>query len=76
MTKRNIAFRGLGLLGVLAFVLAGVGGLAAADGSILNRLSAINTIASTVPSNAATSTPTVSPGWSVPPVICEQATFW
>jgi len=51
MTKRNITFRGLSLLGVLGFSLAGVCGLAADDGSILNRLTAINTIASTVPAN-------------------------
>jgi hypothetical protein len=51
MTMRNIVFRRLGLLGVLAFVLAGVYSRAGDDGSILNPLHAINPIASTVPSN-------------------------
>ncbi|MGO8792008.1 MAG: hypothetical protein ACLQVL_32110 [Terriglobia bacterium] len=51
MTKRRIAFRAISILGVLAFVLAGVCGLANDDGSILNSLHAINTLASTVPSN-------------------------
>jgi hypothetical protein len=51
MTKRYIVSRGLSLLSVLAFALAGVCGLADDDGSILQGLSAINTIASTIPSN-------------------------
>lgn len=50
MSKRNISFRGLCLLGALGFSLVGVG-LAVDDGSILNRLIAISTIASTVPAN-------------------------
>ena len=51
MTKRNIAFRVLSLVGVLAFVLPGVCAFAVDDGSILQGLTAINTIGSTVPSN-------------------------
>jgi hypothetical protein len=39
------------MVGVLSFLLAGVCGLGAAQGSILSGLSAINTIASTVPAN-------------------------
>jgi hypothetical protein len=51
MTKWQIVSRGLTLLSVLAFALAGVWGLADDDGSILRGLSTITTIASTVPSN-------------------------
>lgn len=50
MARRNIVFRGFGLLSVLVLALAG-GGLAAADSSVLQGLSTITTIASTVPAN-------------------------
>ncbi|MGA2986817.1 MAG: hypothetical protein ABSG32_23700 [Terriglobia bacterium] len=51
MIKRQIVSRGLSVIGALAFALAGVCSLAAEDGSVLRGLTAINTIASTVPSN-------------------------
>ena len=51
MTKRSIAFLGVCLFGVLSFVLSGVCTLWAADSPILDGLTAINTIASTVPAN-------------------------
>ena len=51
MTTRKIAFRGFSLIGVLVFVSAGVCRFAVDDGSILRGLTAINTLASTVPSN-------------------------
>ncbi len=51
MTKQIRARCAVGMLGVLFLLLSGVCGLAADPGSILNGLSAINTIASTVPAN-------------------------
>jgi len=51
MTKGKMAFRVLCLMGVLSIVPAGSAALGADEGSILNGLTAINTIASTVPAN-------------------------
>lgn len=51
MKKRSIASFGVCLLGVLSLALTGVRNLSAADSPILDGLTAINTIASTVPAN-------------------------